>query len=121
MVGRCYPGCPPVQRFVKGHIYAMCHSSEEVGEFSWKSQRAYVFNWLASNGIRYKSLPKQLRIQKKDIFMYAIKEVPQEDLPLYLNYLLTPRYHQLLSSTPKILEGEKCPVRFNDLSVITSA
>ena len=112
MIGHPFPGCLPVARFVRGHLYELHLTHGIVGEFVRLSNRFYRFIVVTSDNVK-DTLHKRHLFVAHIVSMshHQVREINPDSLPLYINWHHhTDLYRDLLSSQ-KILTGKKCPVR----------
>ena len=120
MVGHPYEGCPRVARFVRGHIYEMRLLRDLLLMFVQKGKH-YHFRLIASGYVGDKIHKRERCIFREDsIPHFHIKEVDQDQLPLYINWVYRTKLYNNLVSGQRKLRGTKCPSRLKKLKVVTS-
>lgn len=107
MVGSAYPGCPPVARFVAGHLYELCLVYEQLVVFERKDKR-YHFRLIASNRDKARYNSPRLIYGDESLRHFHIKEIDATLLPLYINYRYHTDIYRDLLSGQHVLAGKKC-------------
>lgn len=96
-------GYPVVNRFVRGHIYLIQQRYHEgyyqVGEFRGIKSGSYSFTKIVDNS--YGTPSYVFSIRKHAINAFLVREIKQEDYPLFINANhITIFYKRLLSGLP---------------------